>query len=64
MNPGCWGKGASGQRPFAAFTLLTVCALLLSACAGTRVEPLMPTPVVFSELDLGPLDHIPEDRRW
>lgn len=64
MNPGRYGKGASGLQQFAAFALLTGCALLLSACAGTRVEPLMPTPVVFSELDMGPLDHIPEGRRW
>jgi len=24
----------------------------------------MPTPVLFTELDIGPLDHIPEDQRW
>jgi len=24
----------------------------------------MPTPVIFSELDVGPLDHIPENQRW
>jgi esterase/lipase superfamily enzyme len=39
-------------------------ALVLTACAGTRVEPLMPTPVIFTELDVGPLDHIPEGQRW
>jgi esterase/lipase superfamily enzyme len=38
--------------------------LLLAACASPRVEPLMPTPVVFSEFDVGPLDHIPEEQRW
>jgi esterase/lipase superfamily enzyme len=39
-------------------------ALLLTACAGPRVEPLMPTPVVFTEFDVGPLDHIPDEQRW
>ncbi|MBD3403947.1 alpha/beta hydrolase [candidate division GN15 bacterium] len=24
----------------------------------------MPTPVLFTELDIGPLDHIPENQRW
>ncbi|MCG6898171.1 MAG: hypothetical protein LJE60_13860 [Thiocapsa sp.] len=24
----------------------------------------MPTPVLFSELGVGPLDHIPENQRW
>lgn len=24
----------------------------------------MPTPVLFTELDVGPLDHIPENQRW
>jgi esterase/lipase superfamily enzyme len=38
--------------------------LLLAACAGPAVQPLMPTPVVFSELDFSPLDHIPPDKRW
>ena len=39
-------------------------AALLSACASPRVEPLMPTPVVFTEFDVGPLDHIPDEQRW
>ena len=41
-----------------------VLLLLLTACAGPGVEPLMPTPVVFSELNAGPLDHIAEGKRW
>ena len=44
--------------------LAWVAALLATGCAGPRVEPLMPTPVLFSELDLSPLGHIPEDQRW
>ena len=36
----------------------------LVGCSGPRVQPLMPTPVLFSELGLGPLDHIPETERW
>jgi esterase/lipase superfamily enzyme len=37
---------------------------LLTGCASPEVEPLMPTPVLFTELNLGPLDHIPENQRW
>ncbi len=45
--------------------LVTLAAtLLLAGCATPRVQPLMPTPVLFSELGLGPLDHVPADQRW
>jgi esterase/lipase superfamily enzyme len=39
-------------------------AMLVAACSGVGVQPLMPTPVLFSELGFSPLDHIPEDERW
>src|SRR6056297_782969 len=48
------------RRLIAGFALLIV----LAGCATPRVEPLMPTPVLFSELGVGPLDHIPEEQRW
>jgi esterase/lipase superfamily enzyme len=38
--------------------------LLLTACAGPSLQPLMPTPVLFSALDFSPLDHVPEGERW
>jgi esterase/lipase superfamily enzyme len=44
-----------------------IIALLVSAvvaCSSVSVQPLMPTPVLFSELGFSPLDHIPEDQRW
>jgi esterase/lipase superfamily enzyme len=44
--------------------LLAAGVLLLCGCAGSKVEPLMPTPVLFTELEIGPLDHVPEARRW
>lgn len=43
---------------------LLVLVFCIGGCAGPPVEPLMPTPVLFSELSLSPLDNIPEDRRW
>ncbi len=43
--------------------IMTAC-LLIVGCASPRVEPLMPTPVLFSELGVGPLDHIPSQKRW
>ena len=36
---------------------------LLSGC-GVGVEPLMPTPVLYTECGFDPLDHIPETERW
>lgn len=44
--------------------VLVALVLLSSGCSGPPVEPLMPTPVLFSELSLSPLDNISEDRRW
>lgn len=43
---------------------LLIMGLTLTACSGPSVQSLMPTPVIFSELDFSPLDHIPEDQRW
>ena len=44
--------------------LLLSATLFIAGCAGPRVQPLMPTPVLFSELGVSPLDHIPEAQRW
>lgn len=44
--------------------LAAMISLTLAGCAGPQVQPLMPTPVLFSELGIGPLDHIPEQQRW
>ena len=46
------------------FSVLIIATLGVAACAGPRVQPLMPTPVLFTELDVSPLDHIPETQRW
>lgn len=45
-------------------SLVVILGLLMAACSGPAVQPLMPTPVVFSELGFSPMDHIPEDQRW
>lgn len=45
-------------------TLLTMTVLFCTACAGPPVEDLMPTPVVYSELGMSPLDNIPREQRW
>ena len=44
--------------------IVLLSSLLIVGCSSPRIEPLMPTPVLFSELDMGPLDHIPEHQRW
>ncbi len=36
---------------------------LLSACRAS-LEPLMPTPALFTETGVDPMAHIPEDERW
>ena len=36
---------------------------LLTACS-VKVEPLMPTPIIYEQSEVGPLDHIPEEDRW
>lgn len=41
-----------------------IAVLACTACAGPPIESLMPTPVVYSELNLSPLDKIPENQRW
>jgi esterase/lipase superfamily enzyme len=38
--------------------------LALAACAGPHLQPLMPTPVLFSALGFSPLDHVPGEQRW
>ncbi len=38
--------------------------LLAAGCASPRIQPMMNTPVVYSSMDVGPLDHIPEKQRW
>ena len=45
-------------------SLLLAGIVLMVGCSGPSVQPLMPTPVLFSELDVSPLDHIPEAQRW
>jgi esterase/lipase superfamily enzyme len=42
---------------------LLASAILLSAC-GLSIQPLMPTPLVFTESEVGPLDHIPQAERF
>lgn len=45
--------------------LLALVGLAAGAgCSGPEIEPLMPTPVLYTTLGIGPLDHIPEHRRW
>jgi len=45
-------------------SLLLAVTVLMVGCGGPTVQPLMPTPVLFSEMSVSPLDHIPETQRW
>jgi esterase/lipase superfamily enzyme len=48
-------------------TLMLLKLSLILTCAGcgsVSVEPLMPTPVLYTSGDFAPLDHIPENERW
>jgi esterase/lipase superfamily enzyme len=44
-------------------TGIVVLILIASGC-GVGVEPLMPTPVLYTEVGLDPIAHIPEGERW
>jgi esterase/lipase superfamily enzyme len=49
---------------FASTISVLVASTLLNACAGPGIEALMPTPVIYTEINRSPLDHIPEAQRW
>lgn len=36
----------------------------ITGCSRFQIEPLMPTPLLFTELGVSPLDHIPKNERW
>ncbi len=65
-KPGCVKQTLRGKSMHrSAFRIGSIVAILVcAACAGPPVEDLMPTPVLYSELDLSPLDHITEQQRW
>lgn len=44
-------------------TAVLAALLLLPACAQ-KLEPLMPTPALFTETGVDPMAHIPERERW
>ncbi len=54
------------KRPTRALLLVASGALLASILSGCGVGtvPLMPTPVLYTEVGLAPLAHIPEAERW
>ena len=56
-------SGTAAKWGFPGLATIAI-ALLATACSGPSVQPLMPTPVIFSELCFSPLDHVPEGQRW
>ncbi|MEQ9097364.1 MAG: alpha/beta hydrolase [Phycisphaerales bacterium] len=50
-------------RPIVTLALLSLALGLLPACAA-KLEPLMPTPALFTETGVDPMAHIPEEERW
>jgi hypothetical protein len=52
------------QQPVRNLLALLLVAAGVAACSSVGIQPLMPTPVLFSELGFSPLDHIPEKERW
>lgn len=51
------------RRSIATLALLSLTLGLLPACAAS-LEPLMPTPALFTETGVDPTAHIPEAERW
>jgi esterase/lipase superfamily enzyme len=50
-------------RNLLSFGVLGVVSSVLTGC-GVGMEPLMPTPAVYTETGLDPLEHIPENEQW
>jgi esterase/lipase superfamily enzyme len=47
------------------FALLLIVTTWLGGCgANVPVEPLMPTPVLYTDVGVDPIGHIPESDRW
>lgn len=44
--------------------LLSLMSYFLSGCQNTKVQPLMPTPLIYHDNDLGPIDNIPETEHF
>lgn len=51
------------MKSFASSVLAVLALCQLGGC-GVGMEPLMPTPVLYTETGLDPLAHIPESERW
>ena len=43
--------------------MLLLLVLGVTACS-VNVQPLMPTPLIYTVNDVGPLDHIPDEEHW
>lgn len=52
------------SRTVRSLSLQLAFVLAVAGCGGPAVQPLMPTPVLYPALNVGPLDHIPEHQRW
>lgn len=42
---------------------LTVAVLVFTGCRSPQLKPLMPTPILFTELNVGPLDQVPAHKQ-
>lgn len=61
LSSGCLKPGLLWFR-FVLRALLP--CLFLAGCKSPPAVPLMPTPLLFTEFETGPLDHIPSDQHW
>ncbi len=46
------------------FALAVLILILMAGGSGSRTATLMPTPLVFTELGIGPVDHVPPEGRF
>jgi esterase/lipase superfamily enzyme len=56
--------GAPASRRASINWILVGASLWFMSGCGVSMEPLMPTPVLFTESGLDPLDHIPASEQW
>ncbi|MCA9311802.1 MAG: hypothetical protein KDA21_11390, partial [Phycisphaerales bacterium] len=50
------------KHPLLPLTTLVLLGLL--AGCGVKVQPLMPTPVLFTDAGFDPLAHVPQEEHW
>lgn len=52
------------SRVFRMLVVQLCVSCAVTGCGGPSIQPLMPTPALYTEPGVSPLAHVPEDQRW